>query len=121
MSKAPVKNVIRKLNMDEAIDAEKCYKPKSDDVIIMDENGKIIEERMEHEGEEQEEATDEERERRKHRNKKSRSHGHILESVQKELREVRDMIQHIPGVPILWRKRHRPVMLIPPFQMTLYW
>lgn len=36
-SKAPVKSVIRKLNMDEADGVGQRYKPKNDDVIVMDE------------------------------------------------------------------------------------
>lgn len=76
----------------EANDAGERCKSKGGDVIIVDKDGKVMEDRNEHEEEERDDETDEERERRRHRHRRSCSHGHVPKSVQKELRELRDLI-----------------------------
>lgn len=52
--------------MDEADDPGQRYNPKYGGVIIVDNNGKVIGERVEHEEEKQDEEIDNERDRRKH-------------------------------------------------------
>lgn len=99
-SKQPVKNYyFWKQNMDEADDMKEHREFDDRDVIIVDKDGKATVNDTTHEKEEHDEEIDEEHERRRHWYRRSCSHSHVLESVQKELWEVRDLIQRIPGVP----------------------
>lgn len=58
----------------------------------MDENNKVMKDGTEHDEGEHDEEIDEEHERRRRRHMRSCSQGYAPESMQKELKEVRDLI-----------------------------
>lgn len=103
-SKKTVPSVVRHLNMDEAKEWDQ-QETEERDAIITKKYGNAItndketeHNRDEYRDDEREECdTDREWRRSGHRRTKSRSY--LLESVKKELQEVREMIQWVPGVP----------------------
>lgn len=98
-TKGTVNSVLRKLNIDEADDARDRNKSKDGGAIVVEENGRIIKDGTGHDNKENDKEIDDEHEKRRRRHKRSCSQGYVHESVQQELREVRDLIQCILGVP----------------------
>ncbi|KAL8105316.1 hypothetical protein AgCh_029199 [Apium graveolens] len=72
-----------------------------DDVLLVDNDEKVKNVKIDVEqphDEDTEEERDMDYDRKQSRHRRSRSREHILESVKKELQDMREMIQRIPGV-----------------------